>query len=394
MSSDARRRLERRHSQLMQEAALRAHTASTTDEQIAAFSDADLDLADLRIALERSSRAGDWRVVSRIASRLAPYWYSRYLAWEGRQWLDAALEHDIAADELESLLHAAGYLAWATHDYDAADRHYRAYLAHGDRQRDQRIRAAALLGLGTVHQKRRFVDGAAFLEEAIAIYEQWSDVDAELGECYMFRGLDEAYNGSTARGIELLSAAVERFDRVGHLRQVSKSRRWLAHCAWRESRADDARRHAHEAARIASETGDRVALSGALIERAYVEMTWGDPKQASVQLVDALEPIPRRDQIDLCQVLLPAARLAALTGAESLAVRALTCIDDVYERCGWKPLRAAAAARQLHDALTRGGPAEAPTLERTLDDVVEHLASVANSWSGGLGHPALARPPG
>ena len=372
-SSDASTRLQRRLAQVIAEAADEIREAATGTRQGEVFATLDAEIADFRSVLGYFEREQAWTPMITILEALSPYWYARFLSWEATAWLALipldALEH---ADRIR--VHSvAGFLAWATHDYDAADRHYQTLLAAGQETGDRAVVADALYGRGLIHQKRRFLDGAAMLEEAAAIYEQLDGRTLDLGQCLLFRGLDEAYTGDPVVGEGLLLRARALLEEVGYLRQVSKAERWVAHCRWRRGDEQGAREYADSAERRARMLGDQLALGGALVERATIDITWGDAAAAAGHLHEALAPIPDEDEVDVCQVFVPVARLAGRVGDRSMLASVLTHIDDVYDRHGWRPLDEAegvAELRSMADGLV--GPAE-PIRSR----VASFLTSVA-----------------
>ncbi|MGB8360325.1 MAG: hypothetical protein WCE80_02900, partial [Acidimicrobiia bacterium] len=321
--------------------------ASMLSDQAEAFAMLDVEIPDYRLALSRLKAAGDWAGLVRVAEALSRYWYSRYLGWEGRSWLD-----EVPTDQLDDpgrvRLHAvSGFLAWAVHDYETADLHYKEMLEIGRRTGSEKTVADALYGRGLIHQKRRFEDGAAMLEEAASLYREIGDCRRELGECLLFRGLDESLNGDAAAGETMLGESVGLLEEVGHLRQVSKAERWRAHSAWRLSDQQAARDHARRAEDLARSVGDPIALAGALVEQANIEITWGDLGKAARHLDEALQPIPADDEVDIAQVLISVARLALADGDAGLAAGLVTTVEDVYERYGWLPLEASPTGREL-----------------------------------------------
>lgn len=350
-SPSARRQLlEARHADAIAAAATDLRTATLDQRQADAFVTLDAEIADHRKALARFRDARQWGPMTTILEALSRYWYARFLGWEARAWLE-----ELPADELEHrdrvrVHRVAGFLAWAIHDYDGADTHYSALLDLGRVYGDRLVEADALFGRGLIHQKRRFLDGATMLEQAASLYAEVGGHALELGQCLMFRGLDEAYTGDVDVAQPILERASALLEDVGHLRQVSKSQRWLAHCAWRRGDEAAARRHADRSEQLARTLGDQIALSGALVEQATIAITWDNAASAAGHLLEALGPIPADDEVDACQVLIPVARLALRTGDAQVVATVLTYIDDVYDRHGWLPLDGIQGAVSLRAA--------------------------------------------
>jgi len=349
--------------------------ASSRPDQAEAFAILDVEIPDYRTALSHLENAGDFAGITRVAEALSRYWYSRFLGWEGRSWLDEVPVERLEDPDRVRLHRVAGFLAWAVHDYDTADRHYRALLDIGRRTDDTKAVADALYGRGLVHQKRRFENGAAMLEEAASLYREMDDCRLELGQCLLFRGLDESLNGDAMRGEDLLAEAVGLLEDVGHTRQVSKAERWRAHAAWRRADAEAARDHADRAERLARSVDDPIALAGALVEQANIEITWGDAATAALHLGDAMRPVPPDDQVDIAQVLVSVAGLALAVGDAGLAAGLVAWIEDVYDRFGWLPLEVSPTGRELI-AQVEGIPA-------TTDDPVAEAARFVHATAAG-----------
>lgn len=331
-------RLRRRHVESFASSAAWIEVASIGAEQSQAAATLDVEMPDYRDALGYLRDRGNWSGVAAIAPALVRYWYARFLGWEGRSWLDEIPLDELSQRDQVRVQQSEGFLAWAVHDYEDADRRYTACLEAGRHLGDPRVVADALYGLGQIHHKRRFRDGAAMLAEAAAIYANLDGCELELGQCLMFSGIGLALTGRVDRAEEALLRAAELLRSVGHLRQVSKAERWLANCAWRRADEPAARQHALAAESLARDIGDQIATSGALVELANIEIRWGDIGLAARHLAEAFDPVPLDDEVDVTQVLQPIARLALTVGEAALAAAILAHIDDVYERHGWRPL--------------------------------------------------------
>lgn len=336
-----------RYSASYLESAASVTAASSRPNQAEAFAMLDVEIPDYRNTLSHLQTTNDYPGLTRIAEALSRYWYSRYLGWEGRAWLEEVPVEQLNDPDLVRLHRVSGFLAWAVHDYDEADRHYTELLDIGRRNGNDRTVADALYGRGLIHQKRRFENGASMLEEAATLYRDLGDCRLELGQCLLFRGLDEALNGDAVQGERLLAEGCTLLEEVGHMRQVSKAERWRAHSAWRRSDAPAARDHASRAERLARSVDDPIALAGALVEQANIEITWGDPVVAAGYLLEAMQPIPIEDEVDIAQVLISVAGLALAVGDPGFAAGIVSKVEDVYEGYGWLPLDASPTGREL-----------------------------------------------
>lgn len=350
--------LSERHTRSFLGSATAVHAASVGAGQADAFATLDVEMADYRRAMAHLRDTAAWRELTTVIEALSRYWYARFLGWEGREWIGDVASEAMQPEDRARLHRVAGFLAWAIHDYDDADRHYVALHGLGIALGDRMIEADGLLGRGLVHQKRRFLDGAAMLEEAARIYSGIAGCELQLGDCLLFRGLDEAYTGDVTTAEQLLNRAVELLETAGNTRQVSKAWRWLAHCAWRSGDEERAREAAALAERLARSVGDEIALGGALVEQAHIETSWGEANRAADHLLEALSPIPRTDEIDIAQVFFPAARLAVRLGQLGVAQAVLVHVDDVYERHGWRPLDETVGITDLREAIGDTTPAD------------------------------------
>jgi predicted ATPase/DNA-binding SARP family transcriptional activator len=372
----ARRRLNRAHAQSIVQMSAEMSDATLDQRQALAFLTLDAEIADYRKALAWLRDKGQWGSMTAILEALSRYWYARFLGWEAAAWLDEVPIGLLEAPDRIRLHRVAGFLAWAVHDYDEADAHYTALCNIGNHLGDRLVEADGLYGRGLIHQKRRFLDGAGMLESAARIYEALDGRQLELGQCLLFRGLDEAYSGDIAVGERLLTRATSLLGEVGHLRQVSKAERWLAHCAWRRGDEAMARHYADRAEALARRLGDQIALGGALVEQANIAVTWGSTSDAARHLLEALEPIPVVDEIDVSQVLIPAARLARRAGHPQLVASILGRVNDVYHRHGWRPFDEVPDAADLRAAATT------PTGGEVLDRVRDFLEELASNHVG------------
>jgi hypothetical protein len=123
--------------------------------------------------------------------------------------------------------------------------------------------------------------------------------------------------------------------------------------------------------------GDPIALAGALVEEANIEITWGDPHAAARYLAEAMEPIPVDDEVDISQVLISVAGLALAIGDPGLAAGLISKVEDVYEGYGWLPLDASPTGRELM-AKVEGIRA---TTTDPIADAIRFLRSVASEPS-------------
>lgn len=372
--------LTERHARSFAESAIRLGPALRGAAQAAALAEVDREIADFRASMAWLAAGGHWPEVVNVASALDYYWYARFLGWEGRAWLSDALENDLAASDRARALLSEGFLAWAVHDYVAADASYVEAHRIGKEIGNPAIAADALYGRGLIHHKRRFENGVAMLTEAAGIFDELPDTTLRRGECRLFLGLHEAMRGDAGRAQDLLTEAVRLLDDAANPRQLSKAHRWLAHCAWRLDDRATARAEADRAEELARSTGDRPALAGALIEQAFVEISWGSPNVAATRLDEALGLLPDNDLVDACQVLTPAVLWAIGTDNARLAGDIADFIARVYDEAGWLPATGVAALSSIAERLPHATGGDG--------DIVDRVRRALAAGTTGVGLPA------
>ena len=181
-----------------------------------AWDSIDADYDNLRAVLERSIHDGsEDDIVSgiRIASALVPYWQSRYLVSEGREYCDRLLNvinSGMYRHESASLLVANGTLCWSQGDYSKAKTLAARACEIARSKQDKQNEAAALYTLALISADRGDYDSAKRLcRECYDIYLQAGDRRGMAqGTCFLgycaFETAD--YQNArvlTERGIEL-----------------------------------------------------------------------------------------------------------------------------------------------------------------------------------------------
>lgn len=358
----------RRHATWFRRLATRIAAEARGPNEATAFATSDLVIADLRTAMRWFADHGDGDAVAEIAVGLTRWWYARFLGWEGRRWLQVATTAGLS-DERPGTAWAAGFLAYAVHDYEAAEEHFGRTLALARTAGDRRAEGDALYGLGRVHLNRTHRDGRRLLEEAAERFSDLPDRQMELGECLLWQGLDEAFRRDPSAAVPLLRAAVGRLEAHGHVRQVSKALRWWAHAERRRGNAREADELVRRAEALAREVGDEPALAGALLERAIDDVHDGEVCVGADHALEALALVPSKAVLDQCAVLTAAVHVLGAAGDHRLALQVCGHIDAQFARWSRRPLdeeqEMAALRDRLRDRCPDAASAESEGAEMT-----------------------------
>lgn len=294
--------------------------------------DIDLRMPDLRLAL-------DWWLTSEplsaatIANALAPYWVAKYLTWDGLDWYRRILE-EINEPDLETLWWF-GWVAYNANEHDLA--------------LDQYARLATRAPKGTLYHARAVYGRArlsiltdrpqadADLRESLEVFRAEGS-ERDVIECLVALGLSKAGTGHSAEAWPLLTEAIELLTSAGDPRQRALCHRFLSLAAYHDEAAGLAMSHAHRAVEIADSASDLRIRSGALLQLALVEATWGSIKEAALTISNALKPVPDNAWYDTMLVFNGALPVLELGGEHDAARNVVRFIDATVEAQGWQPL--------------------------------------------------------
>jgi predicted ATPase/DNA-binding SARP family transcriptional activator len=297
----------------------------------------DAELADHRAAMRHLLDAGDHESAANLATALTGYWFARYLGWEAIRWLDEALVGEMSDTVRVRAAWTAGWASYSRADYATATARYEESRDLAVRIGDRGSQARSLFGLGRIDLPRRPERGRGLMEQALALFAEIG-MDRERGDCLLALGFTAAGAGRVDEAMGLLSEAHDVLEACGSVRSMAICRRYMSLCAWYADDREAAVRHVEAAERLARQADDRPAIGGALIQRALVEARWGDIGRAAEGMVEALEQLPPRHEIDHCLVFVGVLPVLVGSGHTDLAARVIDHMDRVFDEYGWVPI--------------------------------------------------------
>lgn len=354
-------------------------------EEGRSFHQIDGEIGDFRQAMRHLLAIGRHGETADIAIALQRYWFARYLGWEAQRWLAEALTGDLGDKRVATLL-SAGWASYSVASYSLAEVYYEEALALARNESDPLAQAHATYGLARIHLPRRFRDGEALLHRALELFEQTGTM-LEASECRLWLGLRAANRGDSEEARQWLKTAITELDQLGYRRLVSVGHRYLSLTAWYDDDEAGARSHLEEAEAQARAVDDMRAIGGAAIQRAMVEGRWGNPAAAAAALIQALDPLPPRADIDHCLVLFGAFPTLLRFSRLDTAGRLLGHLDRIYEEYGWTELEeripwvANIRSRLLASGIDIAGPAREST--EIAREVIEVMLDIARESTDG-----------
>lgn len=292
----------------------------------------DQDIGDYRVVMQGSLDDGRPTLTADIAAALTEYWFARFLASEGRDWLKrAAAEASSRPTSLHSW--SAGFLAYLDDDGDAAREHYMASLETASVCGDDPARARALFGLGRVQLFGvDSLEGAERIEEAIRI---WADEPSTLRrrtEAHLMLGMRSTRLG--ASNDPHIAIAAELLQDVQDQSLASVLARYQSLGVWNRGEFEAAVELASSAVLAAREAGDGPKLCGALSQLAVALDSTNDARGAATAMLEALDIVERGSTADVAQVLMGSVPVLISGGHGGLAVDVLAMVDEEYELQG------------------------------------------------------------
>ena len=303
----------------------------------AGYAIVDLELGDHRRAMRHFLDAADHESAARLATSLTGYWFARYLGWEAMQWLGEALAGQMSDAVRVQSAWTAGWAAYSRADYPTAAAWFEESLSAARREGDEGGVAHAIYGLGRIDLPRDPERGRSRLCSALDTFSRLG-MDRERGECLLALGFSAAMKGDVHEAVPLLTDAERIFDQVGSLRLRSVSHRYLSLSAWYSGERQRACHHIERAEELARAADDGPAIGGADIQRALVEVRWGNVPVAAGAVLAALDRIPARNEIDHCLVFAGVFGVLVETGYLELASVLFAHVDRIFAEFGWLPL--------------------------------------------------------
>lgn len=340
-----------------------------------AFGQLDSHLADLRLAWDRFFARGDHARVVRSVAGIDRYLFVRFLAWEGRDLLERALDEVDDPGTRAIGLCASGFLNYIEDDFpEAVSRLDKAaQLAHtvGDIATEawsltQLARVVTWTGEFETADAASATARALFIEvgnrRGAATAEFWSGVNR--------------VNASVGVETRPLAAAIELLAQIGDSRLVSVGHRTLSDAALGVGNEEVARDRASRARESAELGGDTLATIGSRIQMALIESRWGDESAAARHLIEADALLTGSGAVDRMTVIgWPAVPVLMRSERTELAAEMLEMSDRVLTRHGGSiPPTSAVILNECRIAL-RGTIEMAADRQRTMDELVEEVRS-------------------
>lgn len=217
----------------------------------------------------------------RVAAALWRYWEMRAPLSEGRRWVESALAHaDVTAPAYGQARVAAGRLAAAQRDDEAAEAHFRAALSVAKTRADDRVAALAFLGLAALALQRDDVPTAqAWSAESRRVWrlvgDPWGEASVRLvcGRAMHGRGRFEPLaraSGVLEDAIVHYTEALSLWRHTGDRWGIAQASTALGDAAMDAEEYDDATAWYAEALILARDLGDDLGHATALFALGLV----------------------------------------------------------------------------------------------------------------------------
>ncbi|HEX9987493.1 MAG TPA: tetratricopeptide repeat protein [Chloroflexia bacterium] len=137
----------------------------------------DLEMGNLRVAIQWALERGEEEKVARIAGALWGFMWTRGYLSEGRQWLEAALQsQSLRAEVRATALRACGILAHDCGDYERARACFEEALHLRRQLGDKGGMAGALNALGVLFNHRgEYEQAHEYHKQALALFQELGD---------------------------------------------------------------------------------------------------------------------------------------------------------------------------------------------------------------------------
>ncbi len=137
----------------------------------------DLEMGNLRVAIQWAFEHGEEEKVARIAGALGGFMWTRGYLSEGRQWLEVALQsQSLRAEVRATALRACGILAHDYGDYERARTCFEEALHLRRQLGDKSGMAGALNALGVLfHHRGEYEQAHDYYKQALALFQELDD---------------------------------------------------------------------------------------------------------------------------------------------------------------------------------------------------------------------------
>lgn len=288
---------------------------------------------------------GGQETALRLAAAAARFWEMHGHIAEGRAWLERTLEARGHADAIHRMkaLNAAGNLARAQGDLDAATARYEASLALLRALGDTRRTAVLLNNLGVIAQDQGDLMRAATLyADSAAIKRSLGDTRGE-GLTLNNLGMTALYQGEAARAVGHFTESLALLREAGDTWGMAMALANLGAAALRLGQTERAAGHLRESLRLRREIDDQPGIAWCLEGVAALAVAGQDAEHA-VLLLGAAAALRKAIGARLD----PAAGAATESTLEAARVR----LSDVALRSAWETGRQLTLDAVIDGALT------------------------------------------
>ena len=306
LDAGERASIERRQAELVRELAERAEPHLTGQQQLRWFETLDLELENIRAALDRAERSTDAEDIAtglRTAAALWRYWQRRGHFAEGRARLASLLslpEAQARTAPRALALGALGSIDYWLANYDAMGESYEeaAEIARG--LEDRRLLTRALVNLTFVPAVSGHPEeGLQLLEDCLEIVEP--DDLAMQAELWAGIGYGRLFAGDAVGAIEPIERSISLYREVGEQMMLCEALIALAGTHVILDRIDQGVVHLAEATAIASSSGNPILLVTVLGPHALMANLTGRPERAAT-LAGASSRLEREYDVNFPEV--------------------------------------------------------------------------------------------
>ena len=347
------------------------------------FSRLEIDLDNLRAALDRALAEPDNILALRLVVALNLFWRVRGWVAEGRKWLSAALARpgaEQAALRAEALL-AAAAAAHAHGDYVAATEAANRGLEIARRLRNKALAAQAFNALGLIATGRTdYRQARLYYSKSLGL---WQSLDNQAGMAAALHNLahiaDEQGDYQTAHQLFMRSLSLS--EALGESRLTATTLLGLGDIAMKLRDHPAAEAYLQESLILARELGHKRGIGGALAMLGQNAQQAGDYGTAKKLLEESLEQMRELGQpMEIAQILTVLAKVAYGQGNFSRAAALHRESLQVAAKLEFKQEIAAALEGLARIACVSSRPARAVALATAAARVREatHTTLVAD----------------
>lgn len=264
-------------------------------EQGALLDQLEREHDNMRTALSWTLTRSQLELNLRLCSNLWWFWFVRGYLYEGRRWIEAALQLDQAQGQPEqyaalrlATLNGGGVLAHDQGDYGQASTLLEASLTLARQLNHQRGIGAALNNLGLVARSRGdYARAGMYYQESLQIARMRNDEWA-VAVCLSNLGMVAAFQGQHRQAIDWYSQSLVLRRSMGDSRGIAVLLNSLADSMLAEGHADQAYQLYTESLDRQRALDDRAGMSDALYGLAQVALLRNDWDMALQQLNECM----------------------------------------------------------------------------------------------------------